>query len=388
MGIKNILIVDDSRTSRMMLSRMLQRIEEVDIATANSAEEAIEYLNEHNPDAIFMDHSMPGMDGLQALKIIKSNPQTSTIPIAMFTSKEGDEYLEYVKKQGAIGILYKPSTPKALRDIVADLNTAYEKVKAAKSTLPAKSDTGGKAVQKPSAADAEINISAEAIDNLVRVSAITVLNDAIKAQIMPFLEERLARFRQDILVNSEETIQKMANQLYTAHQGELSQQIESKKDVQILDEIEHNIETLKNHEVNFYAEIQTVVDSFLSDKTAKTSQIISEQIEKDMSVRLNVLEQQLREQLDDIRDDVEKTTTKYNPETLESILNTVKYNILRTNESARETARKVSQNFFEKFTEEFAQTSKSLMLRMYILAGLAIVVSVVASVVITSLSLN
>ena len=383
MGIKNILIVDDSRTSRMMLSRMLQRIDEVDIATANSAEEAIEYLNGHYPDAIFMDHSMPGMDGLQAVKIIKDNPQTSTIPIAMFTSKEGEDYLDEVKTQGAIGILYKPSTPKALRDIIAELNVAYENARSEQTGSSADTEQKEQAAEQESS---NVNVSAEAIDNLVRVSAVTVLNDAIKAQIMPFLEEKLARFREDILNNSEETIQRMADQLYVAHQDELSQKIDSKGDGALLDEIEHNIETLKNHEVNFYAEIQSVVDSFLSDKTAKTSQVISEQIEKDITVRLGVLEQQLREQLDDIRDDVEKTATKFNPETLESILNTVKYNILRTNESARETARKVSQNFLEKFTEEFAQTSRSLMLRMYILAGLAVVVSVVASVVITGLS--
>jgi CheY-like chemotaxis protein len=380
MGIKNILIVDDSRTSRMMLSRMLQRIDEVDITTANSAEEAIEYLNGHYPDAIFMDHSMPGMDGLQAVKVIKNNPQTAAIPIAMFTSKEGEDYLDQVKNQGAVGILYKPSTPKALREIVQDLNDAYVKIQREK---PAKAPAAEPQGQKPCAN--KVNVSAEAIDNLVRVSAVSFLNDAIKAQIMPFLEDKLARFREDILNNSEQTIQRMADQLYTAHQDELSQKIDGKNNDQILEEVEDNIQTLKNHEVNFYSEIQTVVDSFLSDKTAKTSQIITEQIEKDVTVRLSVLEQQLREQLDDIRDDVDKTVTKFNPETLESILNTVKYNILRTNESARETARKVAQNFLDKFTAEFAEMSKSLMLRMYILAGLAVVISIVASVVITGL---
>jgi hypothetical protein len=46
----------------------------------------------------------------------------------------------------------------------------------------------------------------------------------------------------------------------------------------------------------------------------------------------------------------------------------------------------VAQNFLDKFTTEFTEMSKTLMLRMYILAGLAVVVSVVASIVISSLS--
>ncbi len=72
MAIKHALIVDDSKTARVILRRML---EELDLAadTAESAPEAIDYLKEHQPDVIFMDHMMPGMDGFEAIKHIKNN---------------------------------------------------------------------------------------------------------------------------------------------------------------------------------------------------------------------------------------------------------------------------------------------------------------------------
>ena len=66
---------------------------ELDVDTAESAESALEYLNGHRPDVIFMDHLMPGMDGFEAVTAIKNNPDTATIPIMMYTSQQGELYV-------------------------------------------------------------------------------------------------------------------------------------------------------------------------------------------------------------------------------------------------------------------------------------------------------
>ena len=89
MSAKRALIVDDSKSARMFLSRILEKYE-LDVDTTETAELAIDYLAHHRPDVIFMDHLMPGMDGFQALQAIKNNPQTATIPIMMYTSQEGE----------------------------------------------------------------------------------------------------------------------------------------------------------------------------------------------------------------------------------------------------------------------------------------------------------
>src|SRR6201992_1240393 len=75
---KHVLVVDDSKSARVILSRMLEKYD-IEVDMAESAEQAIEYLKGNRPDAIFMEHLMPGMDGLQAVQAIKSNPQTATI---------------------------------------------------------------------------------------------------------------------------------------------------------------------------------------------------------------------------------------------------------------------------------------------------------------------
>lgn len=109
---KRALIVDDSKTARIRLRKMLERYElEVDFAM--SAEEALGYLSYRMPAVIFMDHHMEGMDGFEALKIIKANPNTAMIPVVMYTAQKGDVYVGQARALGALDILsketFKPS---------------------------------------------------------------------------------------------------------------------------------------------------------------------------------------------------------------------------------------------------------------------------------------
>lgn len=106
MSSKRALVVDDSKSARAFLSRILER-HEIAVDAAESAEAAIDYLTRNRPDVIFMDHLMPGMDGFQAVQTIKNNPRTSSIPILMYTSQEGDLYLGQARALGAEGVLPK-----------------------------------------------------------------------------------------------------------------------------------------------------------------------------------------------------------------------------------------------------------------------------------------
>jgi CheY-like chemotaxis protein len=106
MSSKRALVVDDSKSARAFLSRILER-HEITVDAAESAEAAIDYLTRTRPDVIFMDHMMPGMDGFQAVQSIKNNPRTAAIPILMYTSQEGDLYLGQARALGAEGVLPK-----------------------------------------------------------------------------------------------------------------------------------------------------------------------------------------------------------------------------------------------------------------------------------------
>jgi CheY-like chemotaxis protein len=107
---KRALIVDDSRSARVILSRMLEQ-HSLTVDTAESAEQALEYLQRTRPDVIFMDHLMPGMDGFQAVQAIKADPLTATIPLMMYTSQEGELYVSQARALGAVGVLPKTVRP-------------------------------------------------------------------------------------------------------------------------------------------------------------------------------------------------------------------------------------------------------------------------------------
>ncbi len=121
MSAKRALIVDDSKSARLFLARVLQDYE-IDVDSAESAEAAIDYLSSNRPDVIFMDHQMPGMDGLQAVQAIKNDPRTATIPIMMYTSQEGELYLGQARALGALGVLPKQIKPTDVSKVLYQLH--------------------------------------------------------------------------------------------------------------------------------------------------------------------------------------------------------------------------------------------------------------------------
>ena len=117
MSLNTALIVDDSRTSAAVLGKMLAR-HQLSSDKVTSGEEALAYLVASTPDVIFMDHMMPGMDGFQAVKAIKQQPELRDIPIVMYTSKEGDIYSGQARALGAVGVLQKPAAEHDVADIL------------------------------------------------------------------------------------------------------------------------------------------------------------------------------------------------------------------------------------------------------------------------------
>ena len=111
------LVVDDSRMARYVLSKMLKQ-QGIDVDAVESGEEALGYLCGKAPDMIFMDHTMPGMDGFQALRAIKNDPRTSPIPIMMYTSKEGEVYMNQARQLGAVDVLPKQLKPDQLKAVL------------------------------------------------------------------------------------------------------------------------------------------------------------------------------------------------------------------------------------------------------------------------------
>lgn len=102
----SVLIVDDHALIRKTLRTLLQR--EQDIAVVGEAadgEEAVRQVGELRPDVVVMDIYMPGLDGLQAARAIRSEfPETQVILISMYDTNEVGEALG---TSGAAGFVHK-----------------------------------------------------------------------------------------------------------------------------------------------------------------------------------------------------------------------------------------------------------------------------------------
>lgn len=100
------LIVDDSSTARIILARLLERADLTSQGVA-TAEEGIEKLREQAFDLVFLDHLLPGMNGFEALEVIKADPDLRHIPVFMYTSQGAERYRQDAKARGAAGVIGK-----------------------------------------------------------------------------------------------------------------------------------------------------------------------------------------------------------------------------------------------------------------------------------------
>jgi CheY-like chemotaxis protein len=132
---------------------MLEKYD-IEVDMAESAEQAIEYLKHERPDAIFMDHLMPGMDGLQAVQAIKSNPQTAMIPIMMYTSQEGELYVGQARALGAMGVLPKQVRPVDVSKVLYELHLLPDRRDLTEAALAPVDISGAEVVEsKPAVPD-------------------------------------------------------------------------------------------------------------------------------------------------------------------------------------------------------------------------------------------
>lgn len=115
---KQALVVDDSRSARKVLERMLQKVN-VSVSTVEDAESALDYLKQEVPGIIFMDHMMPGMNGLEATSELRKLPNMKAVPTIMYTSKDDADYLAQAKAHGANDVLPKPAKQDKLEALIA-----------------------------------------------------------------------------------------------------------------------------------------------------------------------------------------------------------------------------------------------------------------------------
>ncbi len=117
MAAQSILIVDDN-PANMKLVRVLLSAEGYNVRTALDAKEALAELKTSKPDLILMDIQLPGMDGLELTRQLKSDPATEDIKIVGLTAyaMRGDQ--ERILAAGCDGYIPKPIDTRTLANSV------------------------------------------------------------------------------------------------------------------------------------------------------------------------------------------------------------------------------------------------------------------------------
>jgi two-component system, cell cycle response regulator DivK len=117
MSQKIVLIVEDNEKNRKLIRDLLQAKGYQTIET-DSAEEGITLAEERKPALILMDIQLPDMDGITALKQLKSAPATRSIPVMAITASAMTYNRESMLAEGFDGYQIKPFN---LRDFIADV---------------------------------------------------------------------------------------------------------------------------------------------------------------------------------------------------------------------------------------------------------------------------
>jgi CheY-like chemotaxis protein len=112
-----IVVVDDSVTSISLYEFSIEPLQ-VNFIGFKSSEEALPYLQEHQPDLLFLDIIMPGMDGLSLLRHLRTLAHQKDTRVIMVTSKDYAQDRQVAKQLGTEAFLVKPLKFKEIREIV------------------------------------------------------------------------------------------------------------------------------------------------------------------------------------------------------------------------------------------------------------------------------
>ncbi len=112
-----IVVVDDSPTSIALYQYGLESLA-VNFIGFKSSTDALPYLQEHQPDLLFLDIIMPGMDGLSLLRHLRTLAHQKDTRVIMLTSKNYAQDRQVAEQLGAMDFLIKPLRQKEIRETV------------------------------------------------------------------------------------------------------------------------------------------------------------------------------------------------------------------------------------------------------------------------------
>ena len=216
MPIKNALLVDDSKVARFALSKLLES-RDMEVNMASSAEEALDFLkNNGRPDVIFMDHLMPGMNGVEATKAIKGNPDTAGIPIIMCTSKKSSDFTDEARNFGIYSILTKPPQTERLELALQELANDVEH-----GTLPEPPAEMESAEVEPKS---EINLNGHAGADVVPLTS-DLIEQISRSAVKTHINNRLHELLSDLFDEQYDHLKRALDDTRSKQEAELEERL-------------------------------------------------------------------------------------------------------------------------------------------------------------------
>jgi len=118
---RTILIVEDSSTTRSLITSTLEELENLEFVEASSGFEALKVLPKRRFDLIITDINMPDINGLELINFVRSHPTHRDTPLIIVTTEKSTEDRERGLALGADTYITKPFLPEELQEAVKNL---------------------------------------------------------------------------------------------------------------------------------------------------------------------------------------------------------------------------------------------------------------------------
>jgi CheY-like chemotaxis protein len=383
MSTRKILLVDDSKSARYALRLLLQK-HECEVDTAESAEIGLEKVSASLPDAIFMDHLMPGMNGFEALDVLKRNPRTAHIPVVMCTSNDDQPYQDEARSKGALGILPKPATPDKLAAVLAAID-------AARVALPASAPPPAPAVPEAAPSPVAPPVDRETLAAMVQEE----LGRLLEVQVPPLVSGALGPLRSEL----SETLRQQVVAQWTQDKDEITESLWARSTEQLArlrqeltgipaadtpagaadpPQLEAAMQQLRGELLRLQTEhsqglMQKLVTEVLPDLVQRAVHRQEQQVYHRLDLRLEELLERLAEQLPQnsqlLRRLAETAETAAEHKAAEVALS-----------HAQDIAERTAETRAGEVTDTLLRSAHTALGRMYLLAGAAAAVGVLSSV--------
>ena len=117
---KRILLVEDSDTTRLSHRIMISKRTGYEVVAVANGAEALKLVAAQKPDLVLMDVMMPGMDGLEVCRRLRSQKEMAKVPIVLLTFRVGDESVSEGYASGCTAYLKKPIRADELVDALRE----------------------------------------------------------------------------------------------------------------------------------------------------------------------------------------------------------------------------------------------------------------------------